>query len=638
MSKPITGAGIATTSPMAAGDLPILRFLTCGSVDDGKSTLIGRLLYDTKLIEEDSLQALEQASRTHGTTGSQIDLALLLDGLQAERQQGITIDVAYRCFTTPRRKFIVADTPGHEQYTRNMVTGASHCDVAVILVDARKGIVKQTRRHTCIVDLLGIRNVVLAINKMDLVDFAQDRFDAIEAMYRDFVKNLAITEITALPLSALMGDNVVTQSPKMGWYGGPTLLDHLESVNVVAPAIAKEATALRMPVQWICRPDSDFRGYAGTIVAGQLRPGVPVVALPSLQTARISRIIGPDADLSDAGKGDAVVVTLDREIDVARGDVLCSPSHNKPEITDQFTAHIIWMGGSRMLKGRSYILKLATQTATAQVSEIKYLISMDTLEELASRTLELNDVAVCNLTTNRPLVIEPYADNRHLGGFILIDRTTNETVAAGMILHGLRRAHNIQWQKLSISKADRRTIKGHLGCCLWFTGFSGAGKSTVANELEKLLFQSGVHTYILDGDNVRHGLNRDLGFTDADRVENIRRVAEVARLMVDAGLVTIVSFISPFRAERRYARELFETSEFLEVFIDTPIEVCERRDPKGLYRKARSGEITNFTGIGSPYEPPLNVECHLLASEGTPRKLAETIVAELVGRGIIPGA
>ncbi len=624
------------TSPAVSHehDLPILRFLTCGSVDDGKSTLIGRLLYDTKLISDDTLEAVEEASRTFGTTGDAIDFALLVDGLQAERAQGITIDVAYRYFATQHRKFIVADTPGHEQYTRNMVTGASRCSLAIILVDAGKGVLRQTRRHTYIANMLGIRHVVLAVNKMDTVGYDKARFQEIEADYRSFASQLGLTDILGVPVVAITGDNLVARSGTMDWYKGPTLLEHLERVDVVSRD--QDRDPVRFLVQWVCRPDREFRGYAGTLTGGHLRPGDQVIAVPSLQTGRVSRIVTYDGDLTEADRGDAVVLTVDRDIDVSRGEVFSSTA-DLPEVADQFAAQVVWMGTNPLLKGRPYLIKLGTQSATAQVSDIKYCISMDTLEELAHKRLELNDVGVCNISTNRPLVIEPYKANKSLGGFILIDRTTNETVCAGMILHGLRRAHNIQWQKLSIDKAQRAHAMSHKSCCLWFTGLSGSGKSTVANQLEKRLVENGIHTYVLDGDNVRHGLNRDLGFSDADRVENIRRVAEVAKLMVDAGLVTIVSFISPFRAERQFARELFDEGEFLEIFVDTPIDVCERRDPKGLYRKARAGEIANFTGVSSPYEPPLRAECHLPAAQRTPAQLSESIFGELIGRGIIPG-
>ncbi len=610
---------------------PILRFLTCGSVDDGKSTLIGRLLYDTQLVQDDTLDALERESKAFGTTGGNLDFALLVDGLQAERQQGITIDVAYRYFATAKRKFIVADTPGHEQYTRNMVTGASRCELAIILIDARKGVLKQTRRHTFIAHLLGIRHVVLAVNKMDLVDFAQQRFDEIVSDYNAFASSLDFETVTPIPVSALNGDNLTRPSAAMQWYQGPSLLGCLEDIDVSAGDGEDPA---RFQVQWVCRPDRDFRGYAGTVQSGTLTVGQPIKILPSGHDAIVRQITTYDGPIDTAQQGDAVVVSLDRDIDIVRGDVMVS-ARQQPETADQFRANVVWMGTKPLLRGRPYILKLGTQTAIAQVTEIKHAISVETLEPLASRKLELNDVAVCGLTTNKKLVLEPYRKNRALGSFILIDRATNETVCAGMVDYALRRSANVVWQPLSVSKAERAEIKGHRGCCIWFTGLSGSGKSTVANQLEKALFAQGVHTYILDGDNVRHGLNRDLGFTDEARVENIRRVAEVAKLMVDAGLVTIVSFISPFRAERQFARELFADGEFVEVFVDTPLEVCETRDPKGLYRKARAGEIQNFTGISSAYEPPMEPDCHLQGGEAAPETMAQDVYDLLAARGIV---
>lgn len=614
-------------------ELPMLRFLTCGSVDDGKSTLIGRLLYDARLIADDTLLLMQQDSKVTGASGDAIDFALLLDGLHAERQQGITIDVAYRYFATNRRKFIVADTPGHEQYTRNMATGASRCSLAVLLVDARKGLTQQTRRHTYIANMLGIRHLVLAVNKMDLVNCAEERFLEIAADHAKFLDALAPSHVVAIPVCARDGDNIAIRSTRMPWYGGPTLLAHLESIDTAAKE--EGVTPFRMPVQWICRPNPDFRGYAGTIAEGSVAPGDTVRILPSRREARIARIVTADAELSRASKGDAVIVTFNSEVDVARGDVVCANDH-EPEWVDQFTAQIIWFGERPMLKGRPYHLKLATQSAIAQISDIKHLIGINTLEHLAGHALRLNDIGVCNISLDRPIVIEPYVVNHDLGGFILIDRTSNDTVAAGMVSHGLRRAHNIRWQDLAVTKERRSVINGHKGCCLWFTGLSGAGKSTIANELEKQLCDRGVHTYILDGDNVRHGLNRDLGFTDADRVENIRRVAEVAHLMVDAGLVTIVSFISPFRAEREFARELFEEGEFLEIFVDTPLEICEARDPKGLYRKARAGQLANFTGIDSDYEPSSNPEHRLSTDAAAPDELARRILADLIQRQLIP--
>lgn len=578
----------------------LLRFLTCGSVDDGKSTLIGRLLYDSKLIMEDQLKSLEADSKKHGTVGDDIDFALLVDGLEAERQQGITIDVAYRFFSTAKRSFIVADTPGHEQYSRNMATGASTCDLAVILIDARKGVLTQTLRHSYLVHLLGIRHVVLAVNKMDLVGFDQTRFNEIVVAYKAATRTLNFGEVTAIPLSALKGDNVTMSSAAMPWYQGPVLIEHLETVDVVVePADAPFA----MPVQWVNRPHMDFRGFSGTIVRGSVAPGDAVVVAKSGRPAKVERIVTADGDLQLAGPGAAVTIVLDQEIDIARGDVLADP-RARPEVSDQVAAHLFWMSDEAMLPGRRYVMKLATEQVAASITSIKHKIDVNTQEERPGRTLDLNEIAVCNLHLGHPIAFTPYAESRDLGGFILIDRTTNQTVAAGMITFGLRRASNIHHQHVDIDKARRAAQKAQKPCLLWFTGLSGAGKSTIANILEQKLVAQGAHTYLLDGDNVRHGLNKDLGFTDADRVENIRRVGEVAKLMVDAGLIVMASFISPFRDERRMVRELLEAGEFIEVFIDTPLDVAEDRDVKGLYKKARAGAIKNFTGIDSPYEPP----------------------------------
>jgi bifunctional enzyme CysN/CysC len=618
---------------LAAGRraLPALRFLTCGGVDDGKSTLIGRLLHDAHLLPGDTLASLQTDSAVFGTQGEEIDLALLVDGLQAEREQGITIDVAYRYFETDRRKFIVADTPGHEQYTRNMATGASRCELAVLLVDARKGVLQQTRRHCCIAHLLGIRHFVLAVNKMDAVAYAEPVFAKIAAEFGAFAAALGIGDVVAIPISALRGDNVLSASQAMPWYAGKTLLSHLESIDVEA---RRGAAPLRYIVEWVCRPDQDFRGYAGSIVSGRLARGDAVVALPSGVRSAVAALITADGHLEHAEAPRSLVVTLKDALDISRGDVLC-PDGERAEVADQFAAHLLWLGDKPMLPGRVYVLNCGAQTTTSQVGELKYKVDVDTLGRSAASELRLNEIGYCNLTTAKPLVIDPYGACRDMGGFILIDRESNATVGAGMIQFGLRRARNIRWQSLDISKRQRADIKGQKPCCLWFTGLSGSGKSTIANLLERRLHDLGKHTYILDGDNVRHGLNRDLGFTAADRVENIRRTAEVARLMVDAGLITIVSFISPFRAERQFARERFAGDEFLEVFVDAPLEVCEHRDPKGLYRRARRGEVTNFTGISSPYEPPLAAEVQLLTARQPADVLVEALLAEIERRGVI---
>ncbi len=604
----------------------LLRFITCGSVDDGKSTLIGRLLHDTKLLLDDQVAALAADSRRHGTQGEGIDFALLVDGLAAEREQGITIDVAYRFFATDKRKFIVADCPGHEQYTRNMATGASTADLAVVLVDARKGLLTQTRRHSYIVSLLGIRHVVLAVNKMDLVEYDPSVFERIAAEYRSLAASLGITEVTCIPLSALRGDNLLARSPATPWYAGPSLLEHLETVSV---ARAAADIGFRMPVQWVCRPDQDFRGFAGTVAAGAVAPGDAIAVLPSGQRSRIARIVTAVGDLGRAGAGQAVVLTLDDEIDASRGDVIAS-AMQPAEIADQFAAHLLWMGDQPLLPGRPYWLRIGTRTVGAQVTEIKHRVDVNTQEELAAKSLELNEVGYCNLYLDQAVPFEAYADNRELGAFILIDRQDNATVGAGTIDFALRRAGNIHWQHLDVDKRERARIKHQRPRCLWFTGLSGAGKSTIANLVEKRLTALGRHTYILDGDNVRHGLNKDLGFSDADRVENIRRVAEVAKLMVDAGLIVLVSFISPFRAERRMARALFAEGEFVEVYVDTPLAVAEARDAKGLYAKARAGELRNFTGIDSPYEAPEAPEVVLDTLAESPEALADRLAALLL--------
>ncbi len=609
-----------------------LRFLTCGSVDDGKSTLIGRLLYDTKLIFEDQLVALEKDSVRHGTVGDDIDLALLVDGLEAEREQGITIDVAYRFFATEKRKFIVADTPGHEQYTRNMATGASTADLAVLLVDARSGIIAQTRRHSFIASLLGIRHVVVAVNKMDLVDFSEERFEEIRNEYEEFAKRFNFQSLVAIPISARFGDNVIARSERSPWYNGPTLIDHLETVEVTGE---QKELPFRFPVQWVNRPNLDFRGYSGTIASGTIRPGDEVVVAGSGRQSAIDRIVTMDGDLSEAHAGDAVTITLVDEIDISRGDMLAGAA-NRPDVADQFAAHLIWMSDHEMLPGRSYILKMGTRAQTASVSEIKYKIDVNSFEHLATKTLELNEVGFCNLSLAEPVAFDPYEDNRQTGSFILVDRLTNETVAAGMISFALRRATNIHWQSLQIDKQARTENKGQKPAILWFTGLSGSGKSTIATLLEKKLHLLGRHTYVLDGDNVRHGLNRDLGFTDVDRVENIRRVAEVAKLFVDAGLITLVSFISPFRSERRMAREMVDAGEFIEIFVDTPIDECKKRDPKGLYLKAEKGLIKNFTGIDSPYEEPQNADIHVKTVGRDPEDIVDDLIIRLQDMKILP--
>ena len=609
-----------------------LRFLTCGSVDDGKSTLIGRLLYDSKLLFEDHLAALRRDSRKHGTTGGDIDFALLVDGLEAEREQGITIDVAYRFFSTDRRKFIVADTPGHEQYTRNMATGASNSELAVILVDARKGILTQTRRHAYIVSLLGIRHVVLAINKIDLVGFSQERFEEISADFSGFASKLGFVTLVAIPISARFGDNVIEASANTPWYRGPTLLRHLEVVDVETELAEKP---FRFSVQWVNRPNLDFRGFSGTVASGSVCRGDQIVVAQSGRQARVARIVTMDGDQDEALPGEAVTLTLDEEIDVSRGDLLCD-SAARPEVTDQFAAHLLWMAEDELLPGRQYLMKIGARMVPASVTELKHKVDVNTLDHMAAKTLALNEVGYGNVSAAQSVAFDPYRENRDTGGFILIDRLTNATVAAGMIDFGLRRATNVHWQALDVNKLSRAGSKNQRPVVLWFTGLSGSGKSTIANLVERTLFAEGRHTYLLDGDNVRHGLNRDLGFTDADRVENIRRVAETARLFVDAGLIVLVSFISPFRSERRMAREMMQHGEFIEVFVDTPIEVCMARDPKGLYVKARQGAIKNFTGIDSPYEDPETAEITVRTVGSDPTDLAAKIVAYLKSNGIVP--
>jgi len=609
----------------------LLRFLTCGSVDDGKSTLIGRLLFETNALFDDQLAALEADSKKIGTQGGNLDFALLLDGLTAEREQGITIDVAYRFFSTDRRKFIVADTPGHEQYTRNMVTGASTADVAVLLVDARKGLLTQTRRHSYVVSLLGIRHVVLAVNKMDLVQYSADIFAAIQSAYRRFASQLGLEDVVCIPVSALHGDNVVLSSERMRWYQGPTLIRYLETVEVDA---VNENAPFRLPVQWVNRPNAEFRGFAGTVVSGNLRPGDRIRVQPSGRESRVERIVSYDGDLPSAHAGRAITVTLTDEIDVSRGDLISS-ADAPAEVADQFDVTIVWMNEQPMLPGRSYWLKIGAKTVTATISRLKHKVNVNTLEHVAARKLELNEIGECTIALDRPIAFDAYRDNRHTGGFILIDRLSSNTVGAGLMNFALRRSQNIHWQAVDISKQSRAAHKGQRPCVLWFTGLSAAGKSTIANLVERMLHANGFHTYLLDGDNVRHGLNKDLGFTAEDRVENIRRVAEVAKLMVDAGLIVLVAFISPFRSERRMARQLVQDNEFLEVFVDAPLAVVEKRDPKGLYRKARRGELKNFTGIDSPYEPPEHAEIRIDTTEGTPEIAAELVISVLRQRSIL---
>ena len=610
-----------------------LRFITCGSVDDGKSTLIGRLLYDSKLIFEDQLAALESDSRKQGTQGEKIDFALLVDGLAAEREQGITIDVAYRFFSTDRRKFIVADTPGHEQYTRNMATGASTAELAIILIDARKGVLTQTRRHSFIASLLGIRHIVVAINKMDLVGFDQQVFDRIETEYTTFVKDLGFESVECIPVSALEGDNIITKSAKTPWFKGCALLPYLETVDVGSDLTEKP---FRLPVQWVNRPNLDFRGFSGTVASGSVAVGDNIVVLPSAQRSTVEKIVTMDGDLDKAGPDQAITVTLADEIDISRGDVICA-GQSPAEQTDQFAAHLLWMSDEVLFPGRQYLLKTGNRTVPATVTDLKHKINVNTLDQQSGKTLELNEVGVCNFATSQPIVFDPYNENRSTGCFILIDRQTNATIGAGMIDFSLRRAQNVHWQALEVDKAARADQKHQKPCMLWFTGLSGSGKSTVANLVEKRLHDLGRHTYTLDGDNVRHGLNKDLGFTDADRVENIRRVGEVSKLMIDAGVIVLVSFISPFASERRMARELVEEGEFIEVFVSTPLEVCEQRDIKGLYAKARRGEIKNFTGIDSAYEAPDNPEITIDTSEIAAEKAATEIVSYLESNGYLNG-
>jgi bifunctional enzyme CysN/CysC len=608
--------------------LPTLRLLTCGSVDDGKSTLIGRLLYEQKLILDDQLSALERDSKKHGTVGADIDFALLVDGLEAEREQGITIDVAYRYFATPRRSFIVADTPGHEQYTRNMATGASNADLAILLVDARKGLLTQTHRHAIIASLLGVRHVVLAVNKIDLVDYDEATFRRIVEAFKAFAAPLDFHSLVAIPISARVGDNISSLSPNTPWHEGPYLIDHLERVEVEDE---RRDAPFRLPVQWVNRPHLDFRGFAGTIAGGRIRRGDAIVVASSGRHSAVTGILRAGEAADEAEAGDAVTLTLADEVDVARGDVLAPPAA-RPEVADQFTAHLIWMSQQPLLPGRSYLMKIGARTVPASVTELKHRIDVDNFDKLAAKTLALNEVGFANLALTAPVAYDPYAENRETGAFILIDRATNETAAAGMIAHGLRRATNIHRQGLAVSREAHAAIKHQRPAILWFTGLSGAGKSTIANLVESKLTARGVHTALLDGDNVRHGLNKDLGFTTADRVENIRRIAEVARLMTDAGLIVLTSFISPFRAERRLARDIAAPGEFVEIYVSTPLETVIGRDPKGLYKRALAGEIKNFTGVDQPYEAPEAAELTLDASTASPEALADRVIAELEAR------
>ena len=606
----------------------LLRFITCGSVDDGKSTLIGRLLYDSKMIFEDQLEQLESDSKKLGTQGDEIDFALLVDGLAAEREQGITIDVAYRFFATDKRKFIVADTPGHEQYTRNMVTGASTADLAIILIDARKGVLTQTRRHSYLCHLIGIKNIVLAVNKMDLVNYEQETFDQIVEEYKHFATEIGIDKFTALPISGFKGDNITAESKNTPWYQGSPLMHHLETVNL--EQVHDDQDAFRMPVQWVNRPNLDFRGFCGKIASGQVRPGDEVRILPSGKTSHIDRIVTQDGDLDIAQKDQSVTLTLRDEVDCSRGQIITA-AKEPLEVADQFETTLIWMEEEALTPGRAYYLKVGAQTVSATVAEPKYQINVNTLDHSAAKTLELNAIGVANITTDRAIPFAPYSENRELGGFILIDKITNATVAAGLINFALRRAQNIHWQATDINRDHHANLKNQKPAVLWLTGLSGSGKSTIANAIEKKLAGMNRHTFLLDGDNVRHGLNKDLGFTDADRIENIRRVGEVARLMTDAGLIVITAFISPFRAERTMVREMMQPGEFVEVFIDTPLNIAEQRDVKGLYAKARAGELKNFTGIDSPYETPENPEIIIDTTQMDIETAADKIIQVLMG-------
>ena len=609
----------------------MLRFITCGSVDDGKSTLIGRLLYDSKMIFEDQLAALENDSKRVGTQGQDIDFALLVDGLAAEREQGITIDVAYRFFATEKRKFIVADCPGHEQYTRNMVTGASTADCAVILIDARKGVLVQTRRHSFLCHQLGIKNLVLAVNKMDLIDYDQEKFEAIVADYRKFADSIGVEDFTAIPMSGLAGDNITTRSGNTPWYDGPVLIDHLETIEV--SNTASQAKPFRMSVQWVNRPNLDFRGFSGLIASGTVKPGDELRSLPSGKTSTVKSIVTMDGDLDQAVAGQSVTITLADEIDCSRGDVLAA-ADSPPEVADQFETTIVWMDDEPLVVGRAYWLKLGAQIVSVTVAEPKYEIDVNNPSgsgsHLASQTLHLNQIGVCEITTDRRIVFDSYADNRALGGFILIDKITHRTVGAGMLHFSLRRSQNVHWQPTDITRDHHAAMKNQTPRVLWFTGLSGSGKSTIANEVEKKLALMNRHTFLLDGDNVRHGLNKDLGFTESDRIENIRRIGEVAKLMTDAGLIVLTAFISPFRADRQLVRDMIDAGEFVEIHVDTPLEVAEARDVKGLYKRARAGKLKNFTGIDSPYEPPEDPEIRVNTVEMTPEEAADYIIGRIL--------
>jgi len=605
----------------------MLRFITCGSVDDGKSTLIGRLLYDSKMIFEDQLAALENDSRRVGTQGQDIDFALLVDGLAAEREQGITIDVAYRFFATEKRKFIVADCPGHEQYTRNMVTGASTADCAVILIDARKGVLVQTRRHSFLCQQLGIRNLVLAVNKMDLIDYDETKFNAIVSDYAKFAESIGIESFHAVPISGLAGDNITSRSDNTDWYGGPVLIDLLETMQISNTASQKKP--FRMPVQWVNRPNLDFRGFSGLIASGTVKPGDELRSLPSGKTSTVKSVVTMDGELDEAVAGQSITITLEEEIDCSRGDVLAT-ADDPPQVADQFETTIVWMDDEPLVVGRGYWLKLGTQMVSVTIAEPKYEIDVNTMEHLASQTLNLNQIGVCEITTDRRIVFDPYTENRALGGFILIDKITNHTVGAGMLHFSLRRSQNVHWQPTDITRDHHASMKNQTPRVLWFTGLSGSGKSTIANEVEKKLALMNRHTFLLDGDNVRHGLNKDLGFTESDRIENIRRIGEVAKLMTDAGLIVLTAFISPFRADRQLVRDMIDGGEFIEIHVDTPLEIAEARDVKGLYKKAREGKLKNFTGIDSPYEPPESPEIRVNTVEMTPEEAADHIIAKIL--------